>query len=641
MSRTLRWITLILLVFVVAPAMAQADDDARTAWRLLDYVAVDYAAAVQDGKVANPAEYAEMVEFSQSVHDRLVALPQTAAQPGLVRQAGALQAAVGRMAAPDEVAGLARGLADDLLASYPMPVAPASAPDLAHAADLYRQHCASCHGVAGGGDGPAAAGMDPPPIAFSDPDRARERSVLALYQVIEQGLEGTAMQSYAALPESDRWALAFYVGQLAYPERLAAEGERLWKQDESLHVQIPNLETLTQLTPAALAAADGDAQARAITAYLRRHPDAVQTVPAGSLALARARLAESLAAYRSGDGKAARDAALSAYLDGFEPVEPVLAARDSKLMTRIEGAMGKLRSLIADGAPADTVAAQVGELDGLFGEAEAALDPARSTRAAAFVGAFTILVREGVEALLVLIAIVAFLRKAGRTEVMPYVHAGWAGALLAGVLTWGAATWLISISGASRELTEGFAALFAAAVLLFVGIWMHGKSKAGAWQRYIREKLSHALSKRSMWFLFLLSFVVVYREVFETVLFFAALWSQGQAAAVVAGAGVGALTLAAITWAMLRYSRRLPIGKFFALSTALIAVLAVVLAGKGIAALQEAGWLDISLISFPRVALLGIYPTAQTVLAQLLVIAVLVVGFWYNARAARALTRSS
>ncbi|HET9817833.1 MAG TPA: FTR1 family protein [Rhodanobacteraceae bacterium] len=641
MSRTFRQIALILLVFVAIPATAQADDDARTAWRLLDYVAVDYAAAVQDGKVVNPAEYAEMVEFSQSVHDRLVALPQTAARPGLVRQAGALKAAVGRMAGPDEVASLARGLADDLLASYPMPVAPASAPDMTRAAGLYQQHCASCHGVAGGGDGPAAAGMDPPPIAFSDPDRARERSVLALYQVIEQGLEGTAMQSYAALPESDRWALAFHVGQFAYPEPLAAEGERLWKQDETLHVQIPNLETLTQLTPAALAAEDGDAQARAITAYLRRHPDAVQSAPAGSLALTRARLAKSLEAYRAGDDKAARDAALSAYLDGFEPVEPVLAARDSKLMTQIEGAMGKLRSLIADGAPADTVAAQVGELDGLFGEAEAALDPARSTRAAAFVGAFTILVREGVEALLVLIAIVAFLRKAGRTEVMPYVHAGWAGALLAGILTWGAATWLISISGASRELTEGFAALFAAAVLLFVGIWMHGKSKAGAWQRYIKEKLSHALSKRSMWFLFLLSFVVVYREVFETVLFFAALWSQGQAAAVVAGAGVGALTLAAITWAMLRYSRRLPIGKFFALSTALIAVLAVVLAGKGIAALQEAGWLDISLISFPRVALLGIYPTAQTVLAQLLVIAVLVVGFWYNARAARAPTRSS
>src|SRR5690606_17361242 len=149
------------------------------------------------------------------------------------------------------------------------------------------------------------------------------------------------------------------------------------------------------------------------------------------------------------------------------------------------------------------------------------------------------------------------------------------------------------ISGASRELTEGVAALFAAGVLLFVGIWMHGKSQAGAWQQYVRDKLSHALSKRSAWFLALLAFVVVYREVFETILFYAALWSQGAHDAIVAGAGVAVLLLVAITWAMLRYSRRLPITQFFAVSALLVAVLTVVLAGKGIAALQEAGMLGI------------------------------------------------
>ena len=162
---------------------------------------------------------------------------------------------------------------------------------------------------------------------------------------------------------------------------------------------------------------------------------------------------------------------------------------------------------------------------------------------------------------------------------------------------------------------------------------MHGKSQAGAWQRYIRQKLSQALTKRSAWFLFLLSFVVVYREVFETVLFYAALWSQGNGTAIMAGAGVGSGILAGIAWAMLRYSRKLPITQFFAISSVLISVLAVALAGKGIAALQEAGWLSVSVIEFPRFALLGIYPTMQGVAAQLLVVAVLVAGFWYNRRA--------
>jgi high-affinity iron transporter len=271
----------------------------------------------------------------------------------------------------------------------------------------------------------------------------------------------------------------------------------------------------------------------------------------------------------------------------------------------------------------------------LFGEAEVALAPDTSSGISAFLGALTILLREGLEALLILIAIIAFLRKAERPEVMPYVHAGWVGALLAGGLTWFAATYLVGISGASRELTEGFAALFAAAVLLFVGIWMHGKSQAGAWQRYIKDKLSHALSKRSAWFLFLLSFVVVYREVFETVLFYAALWSQGNGGAILAGGGLGAIVLAAMAWAMLRYSRRLPIAQFFSISSILIAVLTVVLAGKGIAALQEAGWLSVSVVGIPRIALLGIYPTLQGVLTQLLTLAVLIAGFSYNRRAAR------
>jgi len=254
----------------------------------------------------------------------------------------------------------------------------------------------------------------------------------------------------------------------------------------------------------------------------------------------------------------------------------------------------------------------------------------------AYFGALTILLREGLEALLIVIAMIAFLRKAGRTEAMPYVHGGWVGALLAGAGTWVAATWLVEISGASREVTEGFAALFAAVVLVSVGIWMHGKSQADAWQRYIREKLSHALSKGSAWFLFLLAFVVVYREAFETVLFYAALWSQGHHAMIMAGAATAVAALAVIAWMMLRYSRRLPFGKFFAISAALVAVLAVVLAGKGVAALQEAGWLPVSLFAGPRIDLLGIHPTVQGISVQLAVVAVLLAGFGWNARNARA-----
>ena len=228
---------------------------------------------------------------------------------------------------------------------------------------------------------------------------------------------------------------------------------------------------------------------------------------------------------------------------------------------------------------------------------------------------------------------IAFLRKAERIEVMPYVHAGWLGALVAGFLTWVVATWVIGISGASRELTEGFGSVFAAVVLLSVGIWMHGKAQADQWQHYIREKMAKALSGGSAWLLFGLAFIVVYREVFETILFYAALWRQGNGGTILAGALSACAALAVIAWAMLRYSRRLPIGKFFTYSSWLMAVLTIVLAGKGIAALQEAGIVSIApLHSVPRISLVGLFPTTQTVAAQLLMIAALAVGFALNRR---------
>ena len=191
----------------------------------------------------------------------------------------------------------------------------------------------------------------------------------------------------------------------------------------------------------------------------------------------------------------------------------------------------------------------------------------------------------------------------------------------------------MAISGASRELTEGFGSLIAAAVLVSVGIWMHGKGQANAWQQYVEEKLTRALSRRSAWFLFLLAFIVVYREVFETILFFTALWSEGAGLALLSGSAVAIAILAAIAVALLRYSRRLPIAQFFSLSSILIAGLAVVLAGKGIAGLQEAGLLDSWPVSgLPRIEILGVYPTREGIVAQLLTLGFMLTGFWYTRR---------
>lgn len=628
-------ILLVMTLGLATPTLARAsDDDVQTAWRLLDYVAVDYRGAVADGQVKSAQEYAEMTEFSGAVEAKIMGLPALANRAGLVAEARTFRGMVARKAAPDDVARAARALGTHLLAAYPVPLAPAKAPDLARGATLYAQNCAACHGLNGDGHGSDAAKLDPPPVAFRDAGRARERSPFALYQVIGQGLDGTAMRSFSELPSQDRWNLAFYASRFAFTN--SDRGEQLWKADPALRSHIPNLTALAGMTPTALGRQIGQDSADAVLAYLRAHPEALTVVRAGSLTLTRDKLQASIRAYEAGDREGAKKLALSAYLDGFEPIEPALASRDATLMGRIEAEMGNLRAAIARGEPVAAVKDRIIVLDGLFSDAEEVLSPDAASTASTFLGAFTILLREGVEALLIVVAMIAFLRKADRGEMVRHVHVGWVAALAAGALTWAIATFFIGISGASRELTEGFGSLFAAVVLLSVGIWMHGKSQAGEWQRYINETLGKALSRSSAWFLFGLAFIVVYREVFETILFYAALSAQGSGAVILAGAISAVVVLALIAWAMLRFSAQLPVSEFFKYSSWLIAVLAVVLAGKGVAALQEAGIIDIAPLSNgPRIPVLGLFPTWQSIGAQLLTIAVIVAGGWYNDRLAR------
>lgn len=622
---------LMLALLALAPSPARADTAAQvqTTWRLIDYLGVDYAGAVADGRIINDAEYAEMREFSASVVERLRGLPEQPTRARLIADGEALARAIDAKAPPADIERRARALGDGLLAAYPVPLAPASPPDLARGAVLYAESCASCHGMDGDAATELARQIDPPPIAFTDRDRAAQRSLFAYYQVIGQGLEGTAMTSFGYLPAQDRWALAFYIARFSHPDQLVAEGEQLWESDADLRARIPDLQRFVALTPAELAREIGPARAAAVYAYLRAHPDAIGRTPGDTpLGPARTLLAQAVTAYRDGNRAGAVELALRAYLDGFEPVEAVLSARDGALVAAVEREMGGLRAAIARSAPAEDVAARAARIQALFERAEAALAPSASDRASTFVGAFAILVREGLEALLIVIAMVGFLIKADRRPLLRWVNAGWVIALVAGAATWWVAQRFITISGASREMTEGFGSVLAAFILLFVGVWMHGKAQAGAWQRYVKEKLDRALSRGSGWFLFALAFIAVYREVFETIIFYAALGAEGHGTALLGGFLLAVAVLVVVAWVMLRFSRRLPISKFFAYSALLIALLAVVLIGKGVAALQEAGFIGIRPLEWmPRIEMLGVYPALESVAAQIAMIALLVTGY--------------
>ena len=631
-GRVLALAAFILGALLSLPAHAAPPaEQVQTSWRLLDYIAVDYAGAVKAGRIVNPAEFREMTEFSASVSERLETLPARPERANLIAAAAGLRQAIAAKADPADVGGRARALGSKLLAAYPVPLAPPNPPAPGRGASLYADNCSSCHGAKGEGPTGAFAQLDPAPIAFADRSRARDRSVFGLYQVISQGLEGTAMQSFAALPPEDRWALAFHVGGLAWPD--VERGKRIWRDEPAVRQLVPNLTALAALVPADLERQLGARKADAVVAYLRAHPDAVESAAPATLQLARTKLKESVDAYGSGDRKRAEDLALSAYLDGFEPVEAVLATRDGNLLGQVEKSMGAFRTAIASGEPLPELRRRLVETGQLLDRAEQALAPEAETDLSTFLGAFTILLREGLEALLVVIAMIGFLRKADRTEALPYVHAGWVAALLGGAATWAVATYAIGISGAGRELTEGFGSLLAAVILLSVGIWMHGKSQAEEWRRYIRDKMQGALSRGSAWFLFGLAFIVVYREVFETILFYAALTTPDNGLTILAGTLSGVAVLGIIAWAMLRYSRTLPITLFFRYSAILIAILTVVLAGKGIGALQEAGIVSVTpLEGVPKISVLGLFPTLEAVGTQLLALAAIIFGFRSAAR---------
>jgi len=623
-ARLLR-LALAASLLAAAPSRAQ---EAQTALHLLDYIGVDYAEAVENGKIKSEDEYKEMLEFAAQVSTQVKGLAENPAKTALVADAAALAGLVRDKAAAPAVAEAARKLRWAIVGAYKLRIAPRGAPPLAAAKALYAQNCAACHGAEGKGDGPAAKGLDPAPSNFHDLERMAQRSAYGLYNTISLGVGGTSMAAFGKLSEDERWALAFYVANLSVPAERVSAGEKMWKSGES-KATFPDLANVATLSTDEIKDRHGENAAR-VQDYLRAHPDVLRPAP---LAFSRQKLAEAQEAYRRGDRTAARQAALTGYLEGFELVEASLASVDPGLMREIERRMIDLRGAIERVTPAAEVDKQIEALDSLLVAAEDKLGAGDLSPGTAFVSSLLILLREGLEAILVLAAIIAFVAKTGRRDALRWVHAGWIAALALGVVTWVVAAFVIDISGADRELTEGVTALLAAAMLLYVGYWLHGKSYADAWTRFIREQVGQALAKRTLWAMAVVSFLAVYREMFEIVLFYQALWIQageGGRAAVLGGVGTAAVALAAIGFAIFRYSLRLPLGPFFAATSGLLALLAVIFTGHGIAALQEAGVIGATRLDFEPVRLLGVYPSGEAIGAQFAALAVVVLGYWVS-----------
>jgi high-affinity iron transporter len=618
---------LILFALLLPNPLLAEDRSAQTVLNLLDYVAVEYPSFVQDGKVLDAEEYAEQVEFSGQVRALIGALPDNPQRARWQARASDLHELIVAKRNGAQVADLAREIQRGLIASYSIAVTPKKAPDLAGAAALYAANCAACHGAEGNGHGPQAAGLDPAPSDFTDRDRASARSVYGLYNTISLGVAGTSMPAFDHLTQEQRWQLAFYVSRFSASDAQRRAGEVAWQSGEG-RAQFPDLTPVVTLTPGE-ARASGDSS-EAILAYLRSQPAAAEAGDHAPIAFSIAAMHESLTAFRAGDRERAYRLAVTAYLEGFELAEASIDNVDRGLRARTEQAMMAYRSALQSGAPTAEVEAKYRAAVALLDEAKTGTASLTLSATTNFVGSLVIILREGLEAILVIAAMAAFLVKTGRRDGLIWLHSGWIGALLLGAVTWTVSSQLITISGAQREVTEGVTALLSSAVLLYVGFWLHSKSSTAKWSAFIREKVGDSGGR--WWGIALVSFLAVYREAFETVLFYQALWMQSDGAgrsAVLGGFAAGVLGLVVLAWLIIRLSVRLPLGLFFGASAALIAAMAVIFAGQGIAALQAAGRLPASPIDLPSIPLLGIYPNLQGVALQLVLVAVIVAGYLY------------
>ena len=615
----MRRILLAAILLFASPAFAATE--VQGLLQMLDYLGVDYPLAVKDGKVIHAGEYEEMRDFAAAVGEQVAGLPGRPAKPELRRQAQRLAGLVAKKAPPEAVAHLTAEMRHAILNHYEVSSVPRRPPDWQQAAQLFESQCAVCHGAEGRGDGPKAEGLQPAPTDFHELGRRDQRTLFGLYNTITLGVEGTAMDGFDGLSEDQRWDLAFYVAALGVPAERLEAGRQAWQQ-AGARSPLAELKTVTTLSPNEARAEYGP-PGQALLAYLRKNPQHLFASRPAPLQFARQKLNESLAAYRDGAREAAYEAAVTGYLEGFELAESGLDAVAPELRRTVEDEMTGYRNAVRAGAPVAELEDRGETLLALLDRADRRLADENLSAGTAFTSALIILLREGLEAILVVAALAAYLVRTGHPRGLPYLHAGWLGALAAGGLTWLAATYLVEIGGAGRELTEGIAALVAAAVLFYVGFWLHSKTAAAQWRHFIEGSIHRALKRSTLWSLAGLSFITVYREAFETILFYQALWLQTGPAGkgmVFTGFGVAAAILVVLAWLILRYSARLPLRQFFGVTGVLMLVLAVVFAGKGVAALQEMGLLPTDPLAIPAFELLGIYPNLQAVGLQLVLI---------------------
>lgn len=351
----------------------------------------------------------------------------------------------------------------------------------------------------------------------------------------------------------------------------------------------------------------------------------------------RATVDRSLALLDAGQRDEAFAQARDGYLDHFELVEIPLRIADTDLTVEAEGVFAETRELIRSGAPTAEVRAKLVELRGLLDESERRLtDVGVGAPALVFAQAFTIVFREGLEAVLLLTVLLGYLESSRAGQYRRPILIGVALAALATVITLVAMQTVFARLPVSREILEAVTSLIAVGVLFWVSFWLISRLDQKRWMEFLKARVWRAVSAGSAASLILLGFTAVYREGFETALFYQALLSFGTGLLgwVIAGFAAGVVALAAVTVVIFRVGRKLPVATFLKVAVILVMLTSVAFLGNAVHGLQEAFVIARTPLEVGRLPIFlaqatGWWPTVQTVVAQGVLLAIYAVGAVY------------
>ena len=665
MENRTRTLLLPLLGLLGGATLTSAQEHpARRVANIVSVAVEEYAKAVNpQGKLIDAQEYAETNDFlvdAKAAAERLSGDKAVAARALL----DSLTQAVRAKRPPATLDSLSKRFTDFLGNEGKLEL-PKKPLDLALGKSLFQRTCVSCHGPLGLGDGPVAASLNPRPHPIGSEVHVHDVSPALMFRVISVGVAGTPMASFAgSLSADERWNLVAYITSLRATRAQQLEGEGLFTQRcaschgvagagdgalaRSLTKLPPEIGTITwqsERSDDQLAAAikDGmpgtamppsrdltDAQVASMVAYIRQLPtkDRNGDVAArgdSTTASAAARnvlalLEQSLSAAKSGRPADAGDKAFDAYI-AFEPLEGPARAKSPGLVSSMERQFADFKGYVrsndvrAAERTRDAIESGLPEIVALTRPAGSGFE--------AFWQSFLIILREGFEAILVVGAVVAFLIKTGHRERLRNIWMGCFYALVASAATAVVLKTLLSAIPATSEIIEGATLLVAVCVLFSVSYWLISKVEAAKWQQFIKEKVNAALDDGGGRALTFVAFLAVYREGAETALFYQALFNEGPHVAFPLTMGIlaGFVALAVIFTLFYRFGVRIPMRPFFTVTSILLYYMAFVFLGKGIRELQEGDAISLTAIpGFPHIEWLGIFPSWQGVLAQLVLL---------------------